>query len=72
MAQKQSYIVNRNIKRLIAERGMKSASVAEKAGFSSAVFSNVIRCRRKVYADEVVPIARAMGIEIDELFRPIG
>ena len=68
MKRMQTHIVNRNIERLMVEKRLKRARVAEKAGFSPAVFSKIIRCRRKVYADEVVPIALAMGVEIDELF----
>ena len=64
----QQFVVNKNIKRLIGEMDKKPTAVADRAGIRRDIFSRIINCRRPVYADEVVPIANAMGVEIQELF----
>lgn len=62
------FTVNRNIARAIRDAGGAQGAVADRAGFSRAVFSNILRCRRKVYADEVCQIAGALGVSIEYLF----
>lgn len=65
------YVTNKNIKRIIRESRKKQCDVASRAGISRAVFSNIVRCRRKVYADEVMPIAAALQVPIEELFQEL-
>ncbi len=67
-----SYLVNKNIKRIIAESGEVQRTVAARAGFSEAVFSNIVHCDRKVYADEVIPIAAALRVPIEDMFSREG
>ena len=62
------FTVNKNIGRLLRQMGKSQAAVSRRAGISSAVLSNIVRCKRKVYADEVVPIATAMGVSVESLF----
>ena len=62
------FIVNRNMVRAIKETGVTQGKAAGRAGFSRAVFSNILRCKRKVYADEVCQIAEALGVPIEYLF----
>lgn len=62
------FTVNKNIERILRETGQRQSDAADRAGFSRAVFSNIVRCKRKVYANEVVPIALAIGVSIEELF----
>lgn len=47
---------------------LAASKVAAPMGFSRKILSNIIRCKRKVYADEVVPIAKALGVGIEDLF----
>ena len=63
-----SFIVNRNMVRAIKETDVTQGEAADRAGFSRAVFSNILRCKRKVYADEVCQIAEALGVSIEYLF----
>lgn len=63
------YVVNKNIQRIIQETGQKQGDVADRAGIPRAVFSNIVRCERKVYADEVIPLAAALQVPIEELFK---
>lgn len=65
----KEFIVNKNINRIIVEKKLRPSKVAASAGFSPAVFSKIVRCKRKVYADEVVPIAEAMGVRLEALFQ---
>lgn len=65
----KEYAVNQNIRRIILKTGLKQGDVAEAAGISKAVFSNIVRCERKVYADEVIPIAAALQVSIEDLFQ---
>lgn len=62
------FIVNRNMVRAIKETGVTQGEAADRAGFSRAVFSNILRCKRKVYADEVCQIAVALGVSLEYLF----
>lgn len=66
------FVVNKNVVRILREKGIPQKDAANSAGMSEGVFSNIVRCRRKVYADEVIPIARAIGVSIEELFRSDG
>lgn len=63
------YLVNKNIQRIIREKGLASNKVARAAGISEAVLSNIVRCKRKVYADEVADLAAALRTSVAELFR---
>jgi len=64
----RSYTVNKNIGKYIAEMDKKPSAVADRAGIRRDIFSRIMSCKRPVYADEVLPIARAMGVPIEELF----
>lgn len=61
-------VVNQNIRRLADERGIRYSDLADKARISRPVMWNIVRCKRKVYADEVIPIAAAMGVGVEDLF----
>lgn len=63
------YTVNRNIQRIIREKGLEARKVAGSAGISEAELSNIVRHKRKVYADEVIPIAAALQVSIEDLFQ---
>lgn len=64
----QEYVVNKNIKKLINSLDKKPTAVADRAGIRRDTFSRIINCKRPVYADEVIPIALAMGVTIEDLF----
>ena len=67
----KEFRVNKNIRRIMDAGGKKVGVVAAKAGIRMEVFSNIIHCRRRVYADEVVGIADALGVSIDVLFADV-
>lgn len=68
----QKYIVNRNVRRIIDDEDKRPGAVADKAGIRRDVFSRIINYKRPVYADEVIPIAAALQVSIDELFREVA
>ena len=63
------YLVNKNIQRILKERKLMHKAVAEKMCISPQCFSNIVRCKRQVYADEVIPLARALNVSVEALFR---
>ena len=66
---KRDFLVNRNIGRVIEENDKKRTAVADKAGMRRDTFSRIVQCKQPVYADEICPIAAALGVPIDELFK---
>lgn len=64
--------VNKNIKRIISEKGLRQKDVAAKIGISPQVCSNICSCSRHVYADEVLPIATALQCSIEDLFKEVS
>ena len=65
-------IVNRNIRRIVKEKHLRPCQVEDAAGMKRGVVSRIIAGKRKVYADEVVPIALALGVELDTLFQEVS
>ena len=65
---KREYAVNRRIKEIINENDKKQSAVADKAGIRRDVFSRIVNLRRPVYAEEVLPICKAMGVSVEYLF----
>lgn len=59
-----------NIKQIISMKGLKQKAVAEKAGFTAQEFSNILNERRKlIRVEHIVPIAVALGVEPNDLYR---
>lgn len=69
---KRDYRVNRNIKRILDENDKKPGAVADRAGIRRDTFSRIIHSRRPVYGDELVPIALALGVSLEEVIQGIS
>lgn len=67
----KSYIVNRNLKRIIEQEGRMQKVVAERTGMIKDTLSRILNCKRPVYGDEIPTLAGALNVSIDELFAPI-
>ena len=65
----KEYAVNKNIRGIIRKTGQKQGDVADRSGIPRPVFSNIVRCKRKLYADEVIPLAAALQVPIEDLFQ---
>lgn len=66
---KRDYSVNQRIKKIIENEDKRPSAIADKASIRRDTFSRILRCQRPLYADEITPICKAMGISVNELFR---
>ncbi|MCI8876438.1 MAG: hypothetical protein HFI77_10515 [Lachnospiraceae bacterium] len=64
----RDYSINKKIKEIIDSESKRPSIIADKANIRRDTFSRILRCQRPLYADEIVPICNAAGIEIDKLF----
>lgn len=60
--------LSKGIQILIAEKGFKNLYVAQKAGFTSQEFSDMLNGRRLIKACDVPKIADALGVEAGEIY----
>ena len=60
--------VNLKIREIIDREDKRPSAIADKAGIRRDVFSRILNLKRVVYADGVLPICRALGCTVDELF----
>lgn len=58
-----------NIRRIIKRKGLKQCSVAEKAGFTPNTFSSMLNERKVITAEHIPSIARALNVDVNELFK---
>lgn len=58
----------RRISCIINASGLKQRVIAQRAGFSSQQFSDMINGRRIIKACDALAIAEALGVEVQELF----
>ena len=65
----RDYSVNERIREIIENEDKRPSAVADKAKIRRDTFSRILRCQRPLYADEIVPICRAVGISINDLFQ---
>lgn len=57
------------ISNLIKAKGLKQCSVAEKAGIKAAEFYAILSNRRIIKPCEIKPIAKALNVDVGELFK---
>ena len=54
----------------IRSRGFKQAAIASKAGLTEQQLSDIVNKRRKMDANEMFSLCRAMGTDPNALFKP--
>ena len=59
--------VNRRLKELLRQKKIKQTVAAEKCGIAYQSFHRAVNGRRPVYADELLPLARVLDVEVTEL-----
>ena len=64
----RDYSVNRKIKEFISKNDKKPTAVAEKAGIRKDTFSRILHCKRPLFAEEILPLCKALGIPVSYLF----
>ena len=60
--------LQKNIKQLLKQRGLKQKYIAQKAGYSEKDFSAMINGRKNIYDDDVLIISKAFGLTPNDLF----
>ena len=61
--------VAENIARAIKESGLKQVYVANKAGYTPQMFSDMIAGRRIIKVNDILRISEALGVDANYLFR---
>lgn len=61
--------VQKNVIRIIDEKGMLKKGVAKRAGMTPQALTDVIAGRRVIRADMVPALANALGVGVMELFK---
>lgn len=56
------------IRSLINERGMIQRVVAERAGYTPQQFSDMLNDRKTIKAIDIVPISKALGVSVQEVY----
>lgn len=62
-------VLSENIRKIIKERGLKQKAVAEQSRIDEKAFSNMLCNRQEIRTENLVWIARALGVDISELFK---
>lgn len=60
--------LKRNIRVAIVKSGLTQRLVAEKAGFTANQFCSMLKDRKTIKAEYIPRIAKAIGVEIIQLF----
>ena len=62
------YSTNRKVRELIVAKDKKITAVADRAGIRRDTFSRIVNSKRPIYAEEIKPICKAIGVGVEELF----
>lgn len=63
-------LLQANVRRIMADRGMTQADVAKAGGISQASVSNACRATRGQQLDTIVGLAKGLGVSVSDLFSP--
>jgi len=61
-------IVQKNVVRIIDEKGLKKAGVAKRAGFTQQQLSDMLAGRKTIKAEMIPAICGALGCEPNDLY----
>lgn len=56
------------IERIIQDKGYIQGAIASKAGFTDQQFCDMLKGRKIIRADYLVPIAKALGVSVQEIY----
>lgn len=60
-----------NVRKIIAESGLKQLAVAKRVGCTSQELTDMICGRRIIKVSDIPKFSVALGVEISALFKPI-
>ncbi len=63
----RDYGANRKLRRLLLLLNMSEGELAERSGIPYRSLCRALKERRPLYADELLPLARALGVTTDKL-----
>ena len=63
-----NFPVAENIQRIISEKGLKQVYVAEKAGYTAQMLSDMLSGRKIIKACDVHKICEVLGVDANSLF----
>ena len=66
-AVKRDYSINERLRVFLEKNDKMNSKVADKAGIRRDTFSNIVSCRRVIFAEEVSKIAEAAGCTVGYL-----
>ena len=66
-AVKRDYSINERLREFLTEHDKMPSRIADKAGIRRDTFSNILSCKRVVFAEEVTKIAEAAGCTVEYL-----
>lgn len=61
--------VAENIQQIIRENGLKQTYIAEKAGYTTQMLSNMLVGRKVIKACDVIRICMALGVDANTLYK---
>lgn len=61
--------ISANIKAIIKEKGMIQSVVEQRAGLPNKALSSMLHGRRVIRAADLPPIAKALGVDVNQLLR---
>ena len=64
---RRDYGANLEVKRLLEERGLRADWLAARSGIPYKKLCHVLRDKRPLYADELLPLARVLGVSAEAL-----
>lgn len=67
IAVKRDYSINERLRKFITENDKMPSRIADKASIRRDTFSNILSCKRVVFAEEVPKIAEAAGCTVEYL-----
>lgn len=62
--------VSSRISTLLEEKGLKQNVIAKRSGFTPQSFNNILQGRKLIKACNIKSIAKAIGVDVNELFYP--
>lgn len=64
--------VAENIQQIIRENGLKQTYIAEKAGYTTQMFSNMLVGRKIIKVCDVIRICTALGVDANSLYERVA
>ena len=64
----RDFSINKRLRDILESEDKRTSAIADKAGIRRDTFSRILKCKRPLFADEIMPICNAAGIKVDKLF----